>query len=480
MSFCKFGSELIDNKGTLVDNFFLKECLPYANDKCVKVYLYGLYKCQNDEERNTIKDFAQELNMTEEDIVEAFWFWDQEGIVKVIEQNPIEVIYLPARNRKYKVNKYKENKYEELVLGIQSYFEGERTVLPTEYNAYIDVIEQYKMQDMAMLRIIKYCIETKGKDITYPYIVQVAKNWAHTGILNLEAVESKIIDIELTSGKLADVLHTLGIKREATLDERQDYIKWTQIYGFLYETIMYIAKNQKKKGGMAKLDAKIAFYYSNKLMSEKEIAEFEQNKEILSQTALEVVKALGLYYETLDNIVETYIIPWQAKGFDKDVLKVVANFCFKSSIRTLDGMDKIVNKFFKLGIVTVEAINEYISDIASVDNVISEIFEKIGLLRRINNQDREFYKIWTENWGFNNEVLMYATQFVKGKNNALNYYNKILSNYKDKGAKTLEEIKNIVFESGTTEKQKPELLKIRSYSDEQLVAMFNNLDEVEI
>jgi len=39
---------------------------------------------------------------------------------------------------------------------------------------------------------------------------------------------------------------------------------------------------------------------------------------------------------------------------------LIANYCFKKNIRTLEGMNEVLNKLFKLGIVDEKAIDEYI------------------------------------------------------------------------------------------------------------------------
>lgn len=479
--FCKFGNEMNDAKATIVDNYFITECMPYANSECVKIYLYGLYKCQSNE-NNTIKDFAEELMLSEKEVEEAFWYWQQEGLVRVIEQNPIEVIYLPSKNKKIKKDKFNESKYEDFVLGVQSYFEGVRQILPTEFNAYIEVMERFKMDQMAMLRIIKYCIDYKDKSVGYPYIVQVAKNWAYSGILNFKAVEEKIAELGLTDEKLMDILKTLGIKRSATLDEKQLYVKWTNTFGFLYETIIYVAKTQKKKGGTNKLDYLLTKYFEQKLFSEAEILEFETNRQQIFALAKKVSVALGKYYEVYDNVVDTYILPWKNKGYEDKTLETIANICFKSSVRTLEGMDNYIQKLFKLGLVTEDSIFEYIKNIQANDSKINEIFEKLGISKKIRQNDRELYKTWTQDWKISEELLHYSIPLCLGKENALSYLNKVLSNYKDKGIYTIELLesnKNLQNAEKTT-KTNSSKLKISSYTNEELVAMFENLDEVEI
>lgn len=484
MAFCKLGNEFKDQKCTQLENVFIRDYLPYATDVCTKVYIYGLYKCQNLNEVNDLDSFAQELNMKNEDVIECFWYWQSVGLVKVIELNPIEVIYLPCKNSYHKFSKLKEDKYEEFVLAVNGYFEGVRQILPTEIQAYIEVMETYHIDQLALLRIIKYCIEYKDKNVGYPYIVQVAKNWANEGIKNLNAVEEKINDLGLTEAKLLDILKAMHIKRSATLEERQLYIKWTKTLGFDYATIMTIIKLQKsKKGGLNKLDKLILGYFEKKLFSEKEIIDFENSKQELYLLAKNVVNALGLYYEVLDNVIDTYILDWKNKGFDDNTILTIAQICFKTSIRNLEGMDNYIKKLFKQGIVNQQALNEYIYELTCFDDLIYQIFEKLGISRNVKSSDRTLYKVWTKEWNFEQEVLLYVSSMALDKSSPLSYLNKILSNFFKQGLMTIEQVKQnetLISLNKKPQETSKTSLAIQNYSDEQLLAMFDDLDGVKL
>lgn len=47
MAFCTFSSEQIIKDTTSIENSFFVEFLPIAPDAYVKVYLFGLYNCNN-------------------------------------------------------------------------------------------------------------------------------------------------------------------------------------------------------------------------------------------------------------------------------------------------------------------------------------------------------------------------------------------------------------------------------------------------
>ena len=108
MAFCKFSSEYVINKETQVDNLFINEFLPYAPAECVKVYLYGLYKCSNSSAYdNTIENFSKVLNLSPEEIEDAFLYWQEQGLVQVLNTCPIEIRFMPLKNVINNTKKYK-------------------------------------------------------------------------------------------------------------------------------------------------------------------------------------------------------------------------------------------------------------------------------------------------------------------------------------------------------------------------------------
>lgn len=143
-------------------------------------------------------------------------------------------------------------------------------------------------------------------------------------------------------------------------------------------------------------------------------------------------------------------------------------------------MNNIVNKLYKLGVVSTASIHEYMNDLTENDKQIKEILEKLMLSRNVNSNDRTFYKIWTENWNISNELLEYGITLAKGKSQPTVYLNKIFSNFFEKQIKTLEEAKQLTKEIQVTSNVKDSSFKGRSYSKSELNALFDSIDEIEV
>ncbi len=479
MCLCKYSSSYIINDKTVVDNIFINNFLPDAPDLCVKVYLMGLSKCANSvAPDNNITNFANVLNVSEQDIINAFNYWQEQGVVQVLNTDPMEVRFMPLNSSLGSIKKYNVGKYTDFNIQVQEIL-SKRMITPTEFGEYYNVIEKLHIQPDALIMIIKYCSNLKGENVTYPYIITVAKNWEKEGVHTCEDVENKITELGVLDDKVTLVLGALGTKRKVQLEDVQMLNRWLGELDFDLNTIIAVAKRlqlKKLKADINYLNNLLNKYYEMRLNSVIEIENYETQKDNMLSLARKVVKGLGLYYEDLTQVIDTYVVKWVQMGYGEDILVQIADYCFKNSIRTLDAYDRVVQKLYKLGIITIEAFNEYLNDLIAQDNNVKTLLDKLGIKRYVNEFDREFYRTWTENWGFDNSVIDFATSLSVGKSNAMQYMNKILSGWKAGGIRTLEQAKS----TSINVAENNQIKKSDKYTKEQLNSLFSNLDEVEI
>lgn len=481
MAFCKFGSEFIANNKTEIDNIFINDYMPSAPEMCVKVYLYGLYLCGNGASLdNNLSSFAKHLDMTEDDVETAFYYWQEQGLVQVLSTRPIEVRYVPLKNLFTNTKLFKADKYASFNRTAQELFEGKREISKTEYAEYYDFLERYHMEQEALIMIMKYCIDSKKSAVNWNYILTVAKNWALEGVLSVAQTEEKLCSFEEKEAEIGQVLKAMSLYRTSFLEERTLYKKWTDEWDFTLGIILYVAKNLKKnaKATFEKIDQILSRYYDLKLFTINDIEAFEKNKSNIMSLAKEINKAIGVYYENLGTVAENYILPWLNLGFDADTLQTIAKYCFKSSVRTLEGMNNFVQKLFKLGIVTSDSLEKYISGVLARSEEVKAILDKLGIERNVNYLDRENYKTWTENWKISDTLLDYACSLARDKSQPMQYLNRVLSSWHDNKIDTLEKAKSFVMPSMSS--QKVDSFKGRSYSREELDSVIQSVDEVEI
>ncbi len=445
MAFCKFSTEMIANNKTEIDNIFIDSFMPSAPEECTKCYLYGLFLASSGLKiDNTLENFAKKLNMSEDDVESAFRYWEEQGLVQVLSTHPIEVVFNPLSNVFSGTKLYKPEKYEVFNRQAQMLFEGKREITKTEYGEYYDFLERSHMQQEALIMIMKYCIDSKQRAVGYNYILTVARNWANEGVLTVPQVEERLCEMEENQSSLAQILSALGLKRNSFIEERALYQKWTKELGFDDDAILFVAKSMKRKGGFERLDSLLEGFYNARKFSASEIKEHMLARESMKELAKQVNRNLGLFYESLDSEIESYISPWLGYGFEVDTILKVAEYAFKSSIRSLDGMDNLMKKLYKLGILTSESLLEYLGQLVKGDAQIKTVLEKLGLSRRVNSFDREMFKTWTEAWNMSEELIAHAASLSLGKLSPLQYMNRLLATWHEKGVKSVEESKTVL------------------------------------
>lgn len=467
MAFCKFSTELVANNKTEIDNVFIDSFMPSAPEECTKCYLYGLFLASNGLKMdNTLENFAKKLNMSEEDVETAFRYWEEQGLVQVLSTHPIEILFNPLKNIFTGTKLFKPEKYEVFLRQAQALFEGKREITKTEYGEYFEFLERSHMEQEALIMIMKYCIDSKQKPVGYNYILTVARNWASEGFLTVKQVEEKLCQMEQSTSSLAQILNALGIKRSAYIEERALYQKWSRDLGFEDDAIIFVAKSMKRKGGFEKLDSLLEGFYAARKFSVSEIKEHQLAQDSMRELAKQVNKSLGLFYESLDSEIENYISPWINFGFEVDAILKVAEYCFKSSIRNLEGMDGLMQKLYKLGILTTESLMDYFNQLLKNDAQIKEVLTSLGISRRVNSFDREMFKTWTLGWNASPELISYAATLSVGKLGPLQYMNRLLATWHDKGVKNIEEAKKY----GAVKSENITYLKGKSFNQEEVNA----------
>lgn len=478
MSFCKFSPGYAASNKTIVDNTFINEYLPKAPDLCVKAYLLGLSKCSSaDDTDNSLEFFASTLKVCEEDIISLFKYWEEMGLVKVLSTDPVEVRFLPIISNASSVKKYKVDKYADFNIQLQESF-SERMLTPNEMTEFYDLIERKHIEQAALIAIVKFCTESKGFNLNPYYCLTVAKDWVHQGILTLTQVNAKIEELGIVDDQMGLILTAMGSKRKIQIEDKELLNKWLNSFGFELNTIIYVVKtlkNKKRRLDVNVLDEYLTKYYEMRLTSVPEIENYENEKENLYSIAIAVNRELGLHYEDLTKEIDFYIVSWLNMGFDQETLVTVADNCFKSSIRTLEGFNNILLKLFRLGIVNLSSYMQYLNDNLATDNKIKQVLTHLSLNRNVNNADRSFYAVWTNGWNFTHEIVLYAADLSAGKTNALQYLNKILSNWNSAGLKTLEQVKLAKVEDN----EKTDFIH-NNYTKEQIASFITNLDEVEV
>ncbi len=473
MSFCSFSKENTRSGKTFLDNNFILNYLPDAPDQAVKVYLYGLYLCQNSDMASDVTAFAELLSLSQSEVIDCFKYWDEYGLISIISDNPFTVRYHPLNETTAKYRRLKPEKYEDFSKAVQSII-TERMISVTEYNEYFALMENTTLMPEAFLMLIKYCTELKGANIGYKYILTVAKDFVSRGVTTPELIEKELDGYFVSSSEISEVLKTLKSTKLPEIEDMQAYKRWTEKLGFEHSFILDVIKISKSKS-VKKLDKLMDELYSNKCFTKADAERYFATKKELYELALDITKKLGLYVEVLDNVLSTYVSPWLSKGFNRETLLFVADYCFRKNRRTLELMDQTIKTLHKLGIITVQSITLYVEKFNKNDEFIEKFLGYAGIERKANFWDRENLENW-RSWNFTDDMIIEAAKRSNHTSNPISYMNSILSNWKSQGVFTVSAIPKLQPSKSNSTHFDNE----RKYTENELDNLFNSFDDFKV
>ncbi len=472
MSFCSFSGEYNRNNNTVIDNKFLNDYLPEATGDAVKVYVYGLFVC-NGEDDVSIEKFAENLKLDEDAVKDCFKYWEEFGLVDVISSDPLLVKYLPINA--FKPKKFKPEKYTEFNKSLQVLI-PERMITTSEFSAYFSVMEEYSVKPEAMLMIVKYCVDLKGSSVPFKYVLKVASDFAARGITTTQKIEKELSAYTLRTGDLADIANVVSPDKKPDVEDGNLYKKWTEEFGFTKEAVIFAAKKSKAKS-FIKLDKELLSLYSAKRFDNSEINSYYDDKSRITDLAYRINRELSVYKSVIEPVVENYVYPWINKGYDEDALIFIANYCFKKNRCSLEEMNDTVDNLYKKGLVTLNSIVEYIKTSTIEDNFIKEIISTAGLSRKPTEWDRENLKTW-RGWNFSDEMILEAAKLSQGKNIA--YINAVLSAWKSQGVYSVEQIPTSASKSGNKANKISTFdIQTHKYTKEELDSLIVGIDDLE-
>ncbi|MCQ2382187.1 MAG: DnaD domain protein [Clostridia bacterium] len=216
MSLVSFSRGYMTSAYTNISNVFMEEHLPYANGDCVRVYLYGLYLCQNSTSAdNTIESMSSKLGISVANIKDAFEYWEKQNLVQILDTVPLEIKYLPITHNSAEIRELPKGQYDDFNTKAQSILDG-RMITTTEFHEYYAFMESMHFEPEALLLVMKNCVQVKGFTVGYAYILTVAKNLAYEGLTTHSAVSAKFAINEQDQSALTNLIKQIRKNKPST------------------------------------------------------------------------------------------------------------------------------------------------------------------------------------------------------------------------------------------------------------------------
>ena len=185
--------------------------------------------------------------------------------------------------------------------------------------------------------------------------------------------------------------------------------------------------------------------------SPEEIKSFVEKRNETYDLAVKINRALSIYVEVLEPEIDSYLNKWLSYGYDEQSLLLIAHRCFKQGKASLEEMDKLIEYLNTRGFIGLTSVGDYFESIRKTDELISKILLNAGVNRRPNDWDRENLANW-KNWNFSDEMILEAAKLASGKSGSpIAYMNGILSNWKNAGIYSLDNLNGNVPTSNAVE-----------------------------
>lgn len=438
MAFCSFSKDN-DNAYTIVENKFITKYLPEADGFAVKVYLYGLFLCENTDSDFSVRSMAEVLKTTEEKIKETFAFWQDYDLVEILSKEPFTVQYLPVRSAIGKPKKVRYEQYADFNKELQRKMQkAGKFISAGDYIKYMRFLEENDIQPQAFLLIAEYCINKQGAAISPSYIFNKAKKLIRGGHTTYEQVEKELSSYNAHEGDILALFNALSLSGRSP--DESDYalfMKWTEKLGFTSESILVAAK-KLKRGSMNALDMTLDELFAKEKTGKDDVENYLTGREMLASLTFRLGRKLGVKVQNPAIYIDEYVEKWYNFGFEESSLLDIALYCLKTERSSFESMNEQVLALFKDGVVSTEGVKAFLKE----KNDELKLFNKIQAIcggLRMSGANLALVKTWRE-WKFSDEMILEAAARSVNGANPIPYMSKILSDWKQKEIYTLSAI----------------------------------------
>ncbi len=352
---CSFSRATAMAGVTPVQNIFIAEYMQKAPEGYVKAYLYGLMQCYNPALAEDEMAFA--LEMSEQALAEAFLYWQAQGLVSILADDPLRVEYKHP-TAVAPLSGGGARRYAAFNAALQDALRDalaasgkSRVFFPNEMQKIYDWIEVFGLEEAAVILLVRHCLSEKGPRVGLKYMDEKARRWADAGVLTTEDAQRRVqFELEMQSGAQA-ILRRWRKSRQATEDELALYQKWTKEWGMAEEEILAAcaALTAAEKPTFAYLDAVL----QNARLAGGS-AEYARRQAAVEDLAANALRRAGVRRNATVSQrmqVETWVYSWH---MSPELVLLAAEYAAGES-RPFYAMERIVKGWHEEGVSTIAA-----------------------------------------------------------------------------------------------------------------------------
>lgn len=260
---------------TSIENIFINDFMPMGNGTHVKVYLLG-YKFANDKEQIAEANnhtIARHLNLSLEDVLDAWDFWEKKAIIKKhsksdnkndydIEFLSIRQLYLTnnyvsqhqlssggyqrkaAYSNEELLNRRKDPTIREMFHKIDKILQ--RQLFPNSHRAILELMEELNFDAELIVYGFEYCADMNKRDLRY--VLSVLRAWHDQELLTVEKVEEHLEKRSERFIGYKKIYRYMGYQSKMpSAGDKEIIDKWFDDYKLDLDFILFVIKESSKK-----------------------------------------------------------------------------------------------------------------------------------------------------------------------------------------------------------------------------------------
>ena len=451
---------------TPLENQFILEYLPAAKGDYVKVYLYGLMRCYHPEEDMNLDRMCHELNMTEENVLNAFGYWERKRLVRRISDNPPKWQYINIKQINLAGGDMDpEPEYTEFSNALYDAFDKVRRLHGSELNTCFEWHEEMKLPTEVIIMLLNHMTSVKGKNFKIKDADKVAAQMATEDVRTVEAAEAFFSRDEQSYAGIRKILKMLGKNYLPSEAQVSLYRKWTLDWGFDPEAVeAAVDLTAKGDPSLGYLDGILNSLYreagSGKRMTPERIRQSSQK----SDGFREVLKELGKG-EINQRSLQLY--DQMLALYPQDIVLIAAKECGHNGKDAGDTL-KLLQSWKEKGLDTRNEVEKYVQAFHDQTALIRELKKNWGTDdTRISKADRSLVLKWKSELGFSTESILAAAEYASEAKQPMAYLDRILTDCQTKGLTTPDQIRHEHSRNGASAGSTDKKKKVNAQDYEQ-------------
>ncbi len=234
--------KLINKRSTFpVSVAFVDKYMPSADATYVKVYIYALRSSFDTGYEMTIESIASKLNILESDVIKAFEYWKEVGVISFKKGKiDYEIDFLTDQNLEVNVEKKNANTPKYAAKDVTSYIKENddmknmyqiaqgilnRPLSSTEITTLYSMYDWLGLPREVVLIILENCAQIGKTNMRY--IEKVAISWSEKGIDTLDKAKAHLRATKELNTIKSKIKSIFQIKDRNLTESEQKYIsKW--------------------------------------------------------------------------------------------------------------------------------------------------------------------------------------------------------------------------------------------------------------